>query len=66
MQDWMIVTGIAVTYLIAVLIVGLRARSAQTSTLEGYVAGGRDVGLLILFFIMGAEIFIAFAFLGAP
>lgn len=66
MQDWMIVTGIAVAYLIIVLAVGLRARSAQSSTLEGYVAGGRDVGLLILFFIMGAEIFSAFAFLGGP
>lgn len=66
MQDWMIVTGIAVAYLIIVLVVGLGARSAQSSTLEGYVAGGRDVGLLILFFIMGAEIFSAFAFLGGP
>ena len=66
MQDWIIVTGIAVAYLIIVLVVGLRARSAQSSTLEGYVAGGRDVGLLILFFIMGAEIFSAFAFLGGP
>ncbi len=62
----MIVTGIAVTYLVVVLAVGLRARSAQSSTLEGYVAGGRDVGLVILFFIMGAEIFSAFAFLGGP
>ncbi len=66
MQDWMIVTGIAVTYLIVVLLVGLGARSEQTSTLEGYVAGGREVGLILLFFIMGAEIFSAFAFLGGP
>jgi solute:Na+ symporter, SSS family len=66
MQDWMIVTGIAVTYLIVVLIVGLRARSEQASTLTGYVAGGREVGLIILFFIMGAEIFSAFTFLGGP
>lgn len=66
MQDWMIVTGIAVAYLIAVLIIGLRARNQQSSTLVGYVAGGREVGLIILFFIMGAEIFSAFTFLGGP
>jgi SSS family solute:Na+ symporter len=66
MQDWMIITGITVAYLIVVLIIGLRARSAQTSTLVGYVAGGRDLGLILLFFIMGAEIFSAFTFLGAP
>ncbi|QYJ16146.1 putative symporter YodF [Rubrobacter xylanophilus DSM 9941] len=62
----MIVTGIAVAYLIAVLVIGLRARNQQSSTLVGYVAGGREVGLIILFFIMGAEIFSAFAFLGGP
>jgi SSS family solute:Na+ symporter len=62
----MIVTGITVAYLIFILLIGLRARSAQSSTLVGYVAGGREIGLLILFFIMGAEIFSAFTFLGAP
>lgn len=66
MQDWYVVTGITVAYLIAVLVIGLRARNQESSTLEGYVAGGRNVGLFILFFIMGAEIFSAFAFLGAP
>jgi SSS family solute:Na+ symporter len=66
MQDWWIVTGITVVYLIVVLIVGLQARSDQSSTLVGYVAGGRELGLVILFFIMGAEIFSAFAFLGGP
>jgi SSS family solute:Na+ symporter len=65
-QDWWIVTGITVAYLIVVLAVGLRARSEQSSTLVGYVAGGRELGLVILFFIMGAEIFSAFAFLGGP
>ncbi|MGI8912147.1 MAG: sodium:solute symporter family protein [Rubrobacteraceae bacterium] len=66
MQDWMIVTGITVAYLVAVLLIGLMARNQESSTLEGYVAGGRSIGLFILFFIMGAEIFSAFAFLGGP
>jgi solute:Na+ symporter, SSS family len=66
MPDWWVVTGITVTYLVVVLVIGLRARNQESSTLEGYVAGGRNVGLFILFFIMGAEIFSAFAFLGGP
>jgi len=67
MQDWWVITGITVAYLAAVLVIGLRARNTGTSsTLEGYVAGGRSIGLFVLFFIMGAEIFSAFAFLGGP
>lgn len=66
MSDAMIVVGITLTYLAMVLWVGLRARDQQNSSLEGYVAGGRHVGVVILFFILGAEVFSAFAFLGAP
>ncbi|CAM3469843.1 sodium:solute symporter family protein [Halomonas lysinitropha] len=66
MSDSMIVVGITLAYLAAVLWVGLRARNQESSSLEGYVAGGRHVGVVILFFILGAEIFSAFAFLGAP
>lgn len=66
MQDWMIVTGITVAYLVFILVIGLRARSEESSSMEGYVAGGRNIGLFVLFFIMGAEIFSAFTFLGGP
>ncbi len=66
MQDWMIVTGITVAYLVFILVVGLRARNEEASTLEGYVAGGRNIGLVFLFFILGAEAFSAFSFLGGP
>ncbi|MCE8018443.1 sodium:solute symporter family protein [Halomonas sp. MCCC 1A17488] len=66
MTDSLIVVGITLAYLAMVLWVGLRARGQSDSSLEGYVAGGRHVGVVILFFILGAEIFSAFAFLGAP
>ncbi len=66
MSDSLIVVGITLVYLALVLAVGLRARGQASSSLEGYVAGGRHVGVVILFFILGAEIFSAFAFLGAP
>lgn len=66
MTDSIIITAITLGYMALVLAVGLRAGSGQKSTLEGYVTGGRNVGLLVLFFILGAEVFSAFAFLGAP
>ncbi len=66
MHDSVIVVGITLVYLALVLAVGLRARGQSNSSLEGYVAGGRHVGVVILFFILGAEIFSAFAFLGTP
>ncbi|WP_163575518.1 sodium:solute symporter family protein [Halomonas faecis] len=66
MNDSLLITTMTFGYLLIVLLVGLRARHGQGSSLEGYVAGGRHMGLLVLFFILGAEIFSAFAFLGAP
>ncbi|ALM52801.1 sodium:solute symporter family protein [Halomonas huangheensis] len=66
MSDSILVTLITLAYLAVVLWVGIRARGDGPSTLENYVAGGRHVGVLILFFILGAEIFSAFSFLGGP
>jgi SSS family solute:Na+ symporter len=60
------ITTITVVYLIVILLVGISAKRGQKSTLENYVAGGRKVGFVILFFIFGAECFSASAFLGTP
>lgn len=68
MPSWIIVTGITVAYLVITLAIGIRAGSSGggSSTLDEYVAGGRSLGLVLVFFIMGAEIFSAFTFLGGP
>lgn len=67
MPDWIIVTTITAAYLLATLVIGVRARrSGEQNTLEEYVTGTRSLGLVLMFFIMGAEIFSAFAFLGGP
>ena len=47
------------------ILVCLVCRNASR-TAEGYVAGDRTLGLLVMYFITGATIFSAFAFLGAP
>lgn len=66
MADWLIISSIVGLYLLLVLAVGLAARRGQESNLEGYATGGRSLGIMVLFFILGAEIFSAFTFLGAP
>jgi SSS family solute:Na+ symporter len=48
------------------LVVGLWSGRGTSKGPEGYVAGDRTLGFLMLYFILGASIFSAFAFLGGP
>ena len=67
MSDWKIISSVAVAYLIFILFVGLKGGKKESSTsLEGYLAGGRSLGFLVLFFIIGAEFYSSATFLGAP
>ena len=66
MPAWIIVTGIAVGYLAISLAVGLYSGRNASAGPEGYIAGDRTLGFLVLYFVMGASIFSAFAFLGGP
>ncbi|HJL20465.1 MAG TPA: sodium:solute symporter family protein [Sandaracinaceae bacterium LLY-WYZ-13_1] len=61
-----IVVGVAVAYLAACLVLGTWSSRGGEATTVGYVAGDRSLGLLLLYFITGATIFSAFAFLGLP
>lgn len=63
----LIVTAIPLLYLVFALGLGLWSKDqADQETAEGYVAGDRKIGLLVLYFIMGASIMSGFAFLGGP
>jgi SSS family solute:Na+ symporter len=66
MPAWIIVTGVAVGYLAISLAVGLYSGRNASAGPEGYIAGDRTLGFLVLYFVMGASIFSAFAFLGGP
>ncbi len=59
---------IAVTaiYLGLCLVLGMWPSKQQTDSAQGYVAGDRSMGLVLMYFITGATIFSAFAFLGGP
>lgn len=66
MSDWRAVVSIVGLYLAVNLLVGLRAGSRSTDTVAGYVAGDRGFGTLVMYFVTGATMFSAFAFLGGP
>lgn len=61
-----VVSGIAGAYLLASLVIGMWPSRGASDTAEGFVAGDRSLGLLVMYFITGATIFSAFAFLGGP
>lgn len=66
MPPWVVIFLVTIGYLLLTLAIGLASgRNASEST-EGYVAGDRSIGFLVLYFIMGASVFSAFAFLGGP
>ena len=65
--ETLIITAVPLLYLVFALGLGLWSRGeADQDTTEGYVAGDRRIGLLVLYFIMSASIMSAFAFLGGP
>lgn len=66
MSTWLTVTAVTLAYLALSLGIGLASGRRTSRGTEGYVAGDRSLGFLVLYFIMGASIFSAFAFLGGP
>ncbi|MFH1762674.1 MAG: sodium:solute symporter family protein [Gemmatimonadota bacterium] len=66
MARWHLITVIIALYLAITLGIGLRAGRKASKSVTGYVAGDRAFGLLLMYFIFGATMFSAFAFLGGP
>ena len=66
MDPWVVVFLTTLAYLLATLAIGIVSGRRASNTPEGFVAGDRNLGFLVLYFIMGASIYSAFAFLGAP
>ncbi len=66
MVDGTLALVVAGTYLAICLAVGLWPSRRASSSVAGYVAGDRGLGLWLMYFITGATIFSAFTFLGMP
>lgn len=66
MERWQLVAAVISGYLVITLAIGLLAGRRTSQSVAGYVAADREFGLLVMYFVMGATIFSAFAFLGGP
>jgi len=66
MPQWIIVTAVIAVYLAVTLVVGLLSGRGASDSVQGYVAGDRSFNLLVMYFVTGAMVFSAFAFLGGP
>ncbi len=53
-------------YLAVTLAMGLLPGLRVSKSIAGYVAADRAMGVLVLYFVLGASIFSSFAFLGGP
>lgn len=61
-----IVVSVCAVYLLACVALGTLSSRGKAASTSLYVAGDRGLGLLLMYFITGATIFSAFAFLGLP
>jgi SSS family solute:Na+ symporter len=66
MERWQLITGVVLAYLAITLAIGIIAGRRTTRGVTGYVAADRQFGLLAMYFVIGASVFSAFAFLGGP
>ncbi len=66
MERWQLISILILVYLGATLGIGLTAGRRASRSVTGYVAGDRRFGLLVMYFVTGATVFSAFAFLGGP
>ena len=66
MERWQIIAAIIAGYLAVTLLIGLFSGRRASKSVAGYVAGDRDFGLVVMYFVLGASVFSAFAFLGGP
>ena len=66
MTNWQIVVAVVAAYLVVNLVIGMWPGSRSSDTVAGYVAGDRDFGTVVMFFVTGASVYSAFAFLGGP
>jgi SSS family solute:Na+ symporter len=66
MPEWAVILLICGLYLVLVLGLGVWSGRTVSASVDGYVAGDRTLGVVVLYFVLGASVFSSFAFLGAP
>jgi SSS family solute:Na+ symporter len=66
MERWHLIAAVVFGYLGLTLWIGLRAGRGRSDSVSDYVAADGEFGLLVMYFVTGATVFSAFAFLGGP
>ena len=66
MERWHFTSLVICLYLLLTLWIGLAANRGSSKSVQGFVAGDRDFGFLVFYFVTGASVYSAFAFLGGP
>ena len=59
MERWHVIGLVIAAYLGITLAIGLLSGRRASKSVAGYVAGDRDFGLLVMYFVLGASIFSA-------
>ncbi len=66
MEPWLIALLVCALYLAITLAMGVLPGMRVSKSISGYVAADRGMGVVVLYFVLGASIFSSFAFLGGP
>lgn len=66
MEIWLSALIVCGLYLLITLIMGVLPSRTISKSIAGFVAGDRSMNVLVLYFVLGASVFSAFAFLGGP
>ena len=66
MERWIAISAVVALYLAITLAIGLLSGRKSSRSVAGYVAADRSFGPLVMYFVTGATVFSAFAFLGGP
>ena len=65
-MSWIATLIVIFIYLFFVLFLGTFAGRGRESTVVEYIAASRNLGFIVMYFLMGGAIFSAFAYLGGP
>lgn len=66
MPNWVLVFTISILYLVISLVLGILSGRHTKMGVEGFIVGNRAVGVVLTYFILGATVVSAYAFLGGP
>ena len=66
MDIWISALIVCGLYLLVTLVTGILPGRTISKSVAGFVAGDRSMNVVVLYFVLGASVFSAFAFLGGP